>query len=157
MAKRAAVNVWYDRPGDFLEIAWGRGQWAVDTYDPPDAELGLTVHLTEAGQSTGFDIIGALYPSKHLPSRRAGHREVVAAVQPHPVIVRYDRRRDLWRAQWGPAVADCIATPNPRIKALVDAAGQIQGVEIRDLRTFDKEILNQDLYPAELGVKAGQS
>ena len=155
MAERV-VKVWYDRPGDFLEIGWGSGAWAVDTYDPPAAaELGLTVHLTEAGQATGFDILGALYPSKHLPSRPDGQREVVAQVQPHPVSVRYDRQQDRWRAQWGPAVTNCIPTPNPRIQALVDAAGQIQGVEIRDLRTFEGEILNQDLYPAELGVRAG--
>ena len=78
-------------------------------------------------------------------------------MQPHPVSVRYDRQKDLWRAQWGPAVADGIPTTNSRNRALVDAAGQIQGVEIRDLRTFEEEILNQDLYPAELRVRAGQN
>ena len=147
------VNVWYDRPGDFLDLSWGSGEWSFDTYDPADDEIGIEVHLTDTGQAVGLYIFGALYS----PYRREGQSQVVAAVQPYPVSVRYDRRQDLWRAQWGPAVADCVATPNPRIKALVDAAGQIQGVEIRDLRTFEEEILNQDLYPAELGVKAGQS
>ena len=152
MAERV-VNVWYDRPGDFLDLGWGSGEWAVDTCNPANDEIGIEVHLTDTGQAVGLYIFGALYS----PCRREGQSQVVAQVPPYPVSVRYDRQQDLWRAQWGPAVADCIATPNPRIKALVDAAGQIQGVEIRDLRTFEEEILNQDLYPAELGVKAGQS
>ena len=150
MEKRVAVNIWYDRPGDFLEIRWARG-WDVNEYVTPEYEIGANVYLTDDYQAVGFHILGALYS----PYRREGQSQVVAAVQPYPVSVRYDRQQDLWRAQWGPAVADCIATPNPRIKALVDAAGQIQGVEIRDLRSFEEEILNQDLYPAELGVKAG--
>ena len=152
MAERV-VNVWYDRPGDFLDLGWGSGEWSFDTYDPDNDEIGIEVHLTDTGQAVGLYIFGALYS----PHRREGQSRVVAEVPPHPVSVRYDRQQDLWRAQWGPAVRDCVATPNPRINALVDAAGQIQGVEIRDLRTFEGEILNQDLYPAELGVKAGQS
>ena len=39
----------------------------------------------------------------------------------------------------GPSRVDCIDTPNPRIKARVDAAGLIQGVEIYDLRGFSEE------------------
>ena len=152
MAERV-VNVWYDRPGDFLEICWGSGEWAFDDYEAPEDEIGVDFFLTDDGRAVSFHILGALYS----PYRQEGQSQVVAEVPPHPVSVRYDRQQDLWRAQWGPAVMDCIATPNPRIKALVDAAGQIQGVEIRDLRTFEEEILNQNLYPAELGVKAGQS
>ena len=151
MAERGLVKVWFDRPGDFLEVCWGRGKWAVDGYDATDGELGLTVHLTEAGQSTGFDIIGPV----HFSNRCAGQSRAVAAVQPHPVTVEYDRGYDWWRVEWGPGVVDCVATANPRIRARVDAAGLIQGVEIWDLRGFEGEILDQDLYPAELGVKAG--
>ena len=150
MEKRGQVNIWYDRPGDFLEIRWAKG-WDVNEHITPEDEIGANVYLTADYQAVGFHILGALYS----PYRRAGKSQVVAAVQPHPVTVCYDRQQDLWRAQWGLAVADCIATPNPRIQALVDAAGQIQGVEIRDLRSFEGEILNQDLYPAELGVTAG--
>ena len=150
MAERA-VKVWYDRPGDFLDLDWSSGKGAVAACNPASDEIGIELHLTDSGQAVGLYIFGALYS----PYRREGESQVVAAVQPHPVSVHYDRRQDLWRAQWGPAVVDCIPTPNPRIKALVDAAGQIQGVEIRDLRSFEEEILNQDLYPAELGVRAG--
>ncbi len=152
MEKRGQVNIWYDRPGDFLEIRWAKG-WDVNEHITQEDEIGANVYLTADYQAVGFHILGALYS----PYRREGKSQVVAAVQPYPVIVHYDRQQDLWRAQWGPAVVDCIPTPNPRIQALVDAAGQIQGVEIRDLRTFEEEILNQDLYPAELGVRAGQS
>ena len=150
MAERA-VKVWYDRPGDFLDLDWSSGKGAVEACNPANDEIGIELHLTDSGQAVGLYIFGALYS----PDRREGQSQVVAQVHPHPVIVRYDRHRDLWRAQWGPAVTDGIPTPNPRIQALVDAAGQIQGVEIRDLRTFEDEILNQDLYPAELGVAAG--
>ena len=152
MAESDSVNVWFDQPGDFLEICWGRGQWAVDGCEPADAEFGLTVHLTAAGQSTGLDIIGPVYFSEQ---RCAGKSSAAAPVQPHPVTVAYDQGQDLWQIQWGPAIVDCLDTPNPRIRARVDAAGHIQGLEIRDLRTFDAEILNQDLRPAELGVKTG--
>ena len=145
------VKVWYDRPGDFLEICWGSGEWAFNDYEAPEDEIGVDFFVTDDCRVVSFHILGALYS----PYRRAGKSQVVAAVQPHPVSVQYNWQQDRWRAQWGPAVTDCIPTPNPRIQALVDAAGQIQGVEIRDLRTFEEEILNQDLYPAELGVRAG--
>ena len=150
MEERARVNVWYDRPGDFLEIGWSRG-WHLAGYDAPEDEIGVDFQLTEDYQSVGLQIIGALYS----PFRREGKSRSVAAVQPHPVTVEYDRGQDWWRVEWGPGVVECVATANPRIRARVDAAGLIQGVEIWDLRGFDGEILNQDLYPAELGVKAG--
>ena len=152
MAESDSVNVWFDRPGDFLEVCWGRGKWAVDGCEPADAEFGLTVHLTADCQSVGFHIIGPVYFSEQ---RCKGKSKVVAPVQPHPVTVAYDQGQDLWQIQWGPAIVDCLDTPNSRIRARVDAAGHIQGLEIRDLRTFDAEILNQDLYPAELSVKTG--
>ncbi len=151
MAERGSVKVWFDRPGDFLEVCWGRGEGAVDSYDAPDGELGLTVHLTEAGQSTGLDVIGPA----HFSKQGVGQSRVLAAVQPHPVTVEYDRGLDWWGVEWGPGVVSCVATVNPRIRARVDAAGLIQGVEIWDLRGFEGEILNQDLEPAELGVGAG--
>ena len=150
MEERARINVWYDRPGDFLEIGWSRG-WHLEGYDAPEDEIGVDFQLTEDYQSVGLQIIGAL----GSPYRREGKSRVVAAVQPHPVTVEYDRGQDWWRVEWGPGVVDCVDTANPRIRARVDAAGLIQGVEIWDLRGFEGEILNQDLYPAELGVKAG--
>ena len=150
------VNVWLDRPGNFLEVSWGRD--AAEAVEPPglktpNTQLDIMVDVAAAGHIAGFAVIGALTYS----GKGVDETIVMSAAQPHPFALKYNRQRDLWRAQWGPAVADCIPTPNPRIQALVDAAGQIQGVEIRDLRTFEGEILNQDLYPAELGVKAGQS
>ena len=151
MAKGERVNVWYDRPGDFLEIGWSWGAAAFNHYTAPADEIGVDFHLTEDFQAVGFYILGALYS----PCRRPGKSKVVAQVQPHPVTVAYDQGQDLWQIQWGPAIVDCLDTPNPRIRAQVDAAGHIQGLEIRDLRTFDAEILNQDLRPAELGVKTG--
>ena len=156
MEKGNRVNVWLDRPGDFLEVSWSR-EPSVAVEPPglmtPNTQLDLMVDVAAAGHIAGFAVLGALtYGGKGVDEKI-----VMSAAQPCPLSIRYNRQQDLWRAQWGPAVADCVATPNPRIKALVDAAGQIQGVEIRDLRTFEEEILNQDLYPAELGVKAGQS
>ena len=151
MAESAIVNVWYDQPGDFLEISWGKG-WHVAGYAPPEDDIGIDFHLTADCQSVGFHIIGPVYFSQQ---RCAGKSRTVAPVQPHPVTVAYDQAQDLWQIQWGPAIVDCLDTPNPRIRARVDASGHIQGLEIRDLRTFDAEILNQDLRPAELGVKTG--
>ncbi len=150
MEERALVNVWYDRPGDFLEIGWSRG-WHLEGYDAPGDEIGVDFQLTEDYQVVGLHILGALYS----PCRRAGKSRVLAAVQPHPVTVEYDRGLDRWRVEWGPGVVACVATVNPRIRARVDASGLIQGVEIWDLRGFEGEILNQDLEPAELGVGAG--
>ena len=151
MAKGERVNVWYDRPGDFLEIGWSWGTAAFNGYTTPEDDIVIHCHLTEDFQAVGFYILGALYS----PCRRPGKSKVVARVQPHNVTVTYDQGQDLWQIQWGPAIVDCLDTPNPRICARVDAAGYIQGLEIRDLRTFDAEILNQDLYPAELGVTTG--
>ena len=151
MAAGKLVNVWYDRPGDFLEIGWSWGEGTFNDYDAPEDEIGVAFHLTEDYQAVGFYILGALYS----PCRRAGKSRVMAAVQPHPVTVEYDREADRWGVEWGPGVVECVATVNPRIRARVDAAGLIQGVEIWDLRGFEGEILNQDLEPAELGVGAG--
>ena len=151
MAPGEWVNVWYDRPGDFLEIGWSWGTAAFNGYTTAEDDIVIHCHLTEDFQAVGFYILGALYS----PCRRPGKSKVVAVVQPHNVTVAYDQGQDLWQIQWGPAVVDCLDTPNSRIRARVDAAGHIQGLEIRDLRTFDAEILNQDLRPAELGVKTG--
>ena len=151
MAKGERVNVWYDRPGDFLEIGWSWGTAAFNGYTTSEDDIVIHCHLTEDFQAVGFYILGALYS----PCRRPGKSKVVAQVQPHPVTVAYNPAQDLWQIQWGPAIVDCLDTPNSRIRAQVDAAGHIQGLEIRDLRTFDAEILNQDLRPAELGIKTG--
>ena len=148
MAETERVNVWFDRPGDFLEIGWS-GQWAVRSHTPPDAEFGITVHLTEEKRSTGFDIIGPI----HFSNRCEGESMVVAEVQPHPLNVEYDRAKDRWDVHWGHAAVDCVATPNQRIRAKVDAEGLIQGVQISDLRGFKDEILNQDLYPVKPGAQ----
>ena len=147
MAQNRTVNVWFDRPADFLEIGWS-SQWAVDSCQFPDTDYWFQVDLTEDLQATGFQAIGAL----HFASRCGGEAALVADVQPHPVTVKYDRATDLWDVQWGPGVVDCVDTPNPLIKARVDAAGQIQGVLISDLRNFEDEILNQDLYPVQPGA-----
>ena len=143
------VNVWFDNPGNFLEIFWGRGNSVGDYLE--NTEFDPTLFVTSEGQVIGFHIIGALSDSRDYVEETY----VINAVQSHPITVRYDRGQDWWRVEWGPGVVDCVDTANPRIRARVDAAGLIQGVEIWDLRGFEGEILNQDLYPAELGVKAG--
>ena len=152
MEKRKRVNVWFDRPGDFLDVCWGSGEWAVRSHTPPDNELGIEIHLTDNYQATGFFIFGANHYSNKCDSKTT----VVAAVQPHPVTVKYDRLTDQWDVQWGPGAVQCADTPNPRIKARVDASGDIQGVLITDLRTFEDEILNQDIYPVKPGAAAAQ-
>ena len=149
MEKANRVNVWFDRPGDFLEIGWSSG-WSIDGFTPTGAEFGIEVHLTADNQATGFYILGALL----FADRCKGQSMVVAEVQPHPVIVKYDRPSDLWDIQWGPGIVDCGDTPNSRIKARVDAEGEIQGVMISDLKTFEDEILNQDIYPVKPGATA---
>ena len=146
IVQKRTVNVWFDRPGDFLEVGWS-SQWAVNGCEFPDTDYWFQVDLTEDFQAVGFQAIGAL----HFADRCDGEAALVADVQPHPVSVKYDRAADLWDVSWGPDAVDCVATPNPRIRARVDAAGQIQGVLISDLRTFEEEILNQDLYPAPPG------
>ena len=147
MEKTNRVNVWFDRPGDFLEIGWSNG-WSVDGFSPPNSEIGIEIHLTDNNQAVGFYILGTLL----FANRCQGQSMVVADVQPHPVTVKYDRPSDLWDIQWGPGIVDCVDTPNPRIRASVDREGQIQGVLISDLRTFEDEILNQDLYPVKPGA-----
>ena len=149
MAERRAVNVWFDRPGDFLEIGWS-SRWSFNSFVPPDTELGIEVHLTDDYQATGFYILGALLFSDRCNSKST----IVADVQPHPVTVKYNPATDLWNIQWGPAAVEFVDTPNPRIRARVDASGDIQGVLISDLRTFEDEILNHDIYPVKRGAAA---
>lgn len=149
MEKIDRVNVWFDRPGDFLEIGWKTG-WSVNGFTPPACQLGLEVHLTADYQATGLYILGAI----HYTNKCDGSSTVVAEVQPHPLTIKYDRPTDMWDIQWGPGIVDCVDTLNPRIKARVDAEGRIQGVLISDLRTFEGEILNQDLYPVQPGTPA---
>ena len=149
MEKIDRVNVWFDRPGDFLEIGWRSG-WSINGFSPPQAEFGLEVHLTDDYQATGFYILGALL----FAGRCKGQSAAIADVRPHPVTVKYDSLADLWDVQWGPGAVDCVDTPNPRIRARVDAEGEIQGVMISDLKTFEGEILNQDIYPVKPGATA---
>ena len=143
------VNVWFDNPGNYLEIFWGRGNSTGNYLE--NTELDPTLFLTPEGEVIGFHIIGALSDCRDYVEEIY----VINEVQSHPITVRYDREADRWRVEWGPGVVACVATVNPRIRARVDAAGLIQGVEIWDLRGFEGEILNQDLAPAELGVGAG--
>ena len=148
MEKRRQVNVWFDRPGDFLEVCWGSGEWAVKSHTPPGTELGIEVHLTEDCRATSFFILGTLLFS----DRCNGQSVVIADVQPHPVTVKYDRTVDQWDVQWGPGAVECVDTPSPRVRAQVDTSGDIQGVLISDLRSFEDEILNVDLYPVTPGT-----
>ncbi len=69
----------------------------------------------------------------------------------YPLTVKYDRATDLWEVQWGPDAVECGDWDYPRIKARVDVSGDIQGVLNSDLRTFEHEILNQDIYPVKPG------
>ena len=154
MEQGKLVNVWLDRPGNFLEVFWSRE--LSDCVEPrglktPNTKLDIMVDVTESGYVTGFSALGALtYFGKCVDEAI-----VMAEAQPHPLTIRYDPEADRWGVEWGPGVVACVATVNPRIRARVDAAGLIQGVEIWDLRGFEGEILNQDLEPVELGVGAG--
>ena len=147
MAERRAVNVWFDRPGDFLDIGWS-SRWSFNSYVPPDTELGIEVHLTDDHQATAFFILGALLFSDRCDENST----VIADVQPHPVTVKYDRTIDQWDVQWGPGAVERVDTPSPRVQAQVDASGDIQGVLISDLHSFEDEILNVDLYPVTPGT-----
>ena len=154
MEQENLVNVWYDRPGDFLEVFWSRE--LSDCVEPqglktPNTKLDIMVDVTATGRITGFSALG----TRAYSGKCVDETIVMAKAQPHPLAIRYEPGRDWWRVEWGPGVVECVATANPRIRARVDAAGLIQGVEIWDLRGFEGEILNEDLYPAELGVTAG--
>ena len=144
MEQGSAINVWFDQPGDFLEIVWCN-QWAVNSYQFPDTDYWFEVHRTEDLQATGFHVIGAL----HFARRYDSETVLVADVQPHPLTVKYKPSADQWDVQWGPGAVASVDTPNSRIKAKVDADGNIQGVLISDLHTFEDEILNQDIYPVK--------
>ena len=147
MAQIRSVNVWFDRPGDFLEIGWSN-QWAVNGCPFPDTDYWFEVDLAEDLQAVGLKMIGAI----SFASKCAGETVLVADVQPHSVAIKYDRMQDLWDVQWGPDAADCVATPDSHVKARVDAQGQIQGVLISGLRSFEGEILSVDLYPVTPGA-----
>ena len=147
MAKRESVNVWFDRPGNFLEIFWGYDDGSGNNFEL-DTELYPTIFLDSSNLIAGFHLLGAL-------KKRSGEVEETYSLDEspsHPLTVKYDRATDLWDVQWGPGAVECVETPNPRVKARVDAEGEIQGVLIYDLRTFDGEILNQDIYPVKPGA-----
>ena len=147
MAKADSVNVWFDRPGNFLEIFWGYDDGSGDNFE---LKTGLypTLFVDSSNRIAGFQIIGALKDHRNCVEETYSLDDV----QPHPVTVKYNRDTDLWDVQWGPDIVDCVESPNPRIKARVDAEGQIQGVLISGLRTLEGEILNQDLYPVKPGA-----
>ena len=149
MAKRESVKVWFDSPGvGFLEIFWGVDDGSGNVQDP-GGELDPTVFIDSANNLVGFHIIGPLYVKKDYLEETYTFEDC----PDRPLTVKYDRATDLWDVQWGLGIVDCVATPNPRIKARVDAEGQIQGVLISDLRTFEDEILNVDLYPVQPGAR----
>ena len=149
MAENRQVNIWFDRPGDFLEIHWGDAV-CLDAINPSSAEFELCLHLSKDNRATGFDMIGPIIGTEHCAEKSL----VMADAQPYPVTVKYDRAADLWDIQWAPNTEDCVDTANSRVRARVDAEGQIQGVLISDLRTFEDEILNVDLYPVKPGAPA---
>ena len=145
MAKRGSVNVWFDRPGGgFLEIFWGRDDGSGNVQGP-GGELDPTVFIDSANDLVGFHIIGP----RHVKSDYLEETYIFNDCPDQPLTVKYDRPSDLWDVQWGPGAVACVDTPNPRIKARVDADGNIQGVLISDLRTLEDEILNQDIYPVQ--------
>ncbi len=147
MAKRESVGVWFDRPGNFLEIFWGYDDGSGNNFDM-DTELDPTIFLDSANRIAGFHIIGALQDSK-LPVEETYTLEDSPS---HPVTVKYSPIGDLWDVQWGPDATDCVATPDSHVKARVDAQGQIQGVLISGLSRFEGEILSVDLYPVTPGA-----
>ena len=150
MAKRESVNVWFDRPGGgFLEIFWGRDDGSGNVQDP-GGELDPTVFINSANDLVGFHIMSPLYVKCDYLEETYLFEDCPS----HPLTVKYDRAADLWDVQWGPGAVECVDTPNPRIRARVDANGDIQGVLISDLRTFEDEILNQDIYPVKPGAAA---
>ena len=59
MAKRESVNVWFDRPGNFLEIFWGYDDGSGNNFEP-DTELYPTIFLDSSNLVAGFHILGAL-------------------------------------------------------------------------------------------------
>lgn len=149
MAERESVKVWFDRPGNFLEIFWGYDDGNGDNFDM-GSELDPTIFLDSSNFIAGFHIIGALKDSGNPVEETYTLEDNLS----HPVTVKYYPATDLWDVQWGPGAVDCMDTPNPRVRARVDASGDIQGVLISDLRTFEDEILNQDIYPVKPGAAA---
>lgn len=150
MEKRESVNVWFDRPGSgFLEIFWGYDDGSGDNFEP-DTELCPTLFLDSSNMLAGFHIIGVLKDGIGSVDETYTFNDCPS----HPLTIKYDRPSDLWDIQWGSGIVDCVDTPNPRIRANVDAEGQIQGVLLSDLRTFEGEILNQDLHPVQPGRTA---
>ena len=147
MAKRESVSVCFDRPGNFLGIFWGYDDGNGNNFDL-DSGLEPTIFLDSDNLIAGFHIIGALQDSKN-----AVEETYTLGDNPsHPVTVKYSPGIDLWDVQWGPDVTDCVETPNSLVKARVDAQGQIQGVLISGLKSFEDEILNVDLYPVTPGA-----
>ena len=150
MAKTESVNVWFDSPGSgFLEIFWGYDDGSGNNFEP-DSELCPTLFFDSSNSLAGFHIIGALKDGRESVDETHSFDDSPS----HPLTIKYDRPSDLWDIQWGSGIVDCVDTPNPRIKARVDAEGRIQGVLISDLRTFEGEILNQDLYQVQPGTPA---
>ncbi len=150
MAKRESVRVWFDHPGGgFLEIFWGNDDGSGNVRDP-GGELDPTVFIDSANDLVGFHIISPLYV-------KGGYSEETYIFEDcpgQPLTVKYDLATDLWDVQWGRGAVECVDIPNPRIRASVDAEGDIQGVLISGLRTFEDEILNQDIYPVKPGAAA---
>ena len=107
MAKRESVNVWFDNPGNFLEIGWGED--AVDAEYPHDTELDPTVFVNSENQITSFHIIGALSDRRDYVEESY----IVSDAQSHPLTVKYDRDKDLWDVHWGHAAVDCVVHAQP--------------------------------------------
>ena len=149
MAKRESVNVWFDRPGNFLEIFWGYDDGSGNNFEP-DTELCPTIFVDSSNLIAGFHILGALKEDM-TPVEETYSPDDCSS---HPLTVKYDRAADQWDVIWGPGIVEYVETPNSRIKAQVDAGGDIQGVLISDLRTFEYEILNQDIYSVKRGAAA---
>lgn len=149
MARTESVNVWYDRPANFLEVFWGYDDGSGNNFEP-DSELYPTLFLDSSNLLAGFHIIGALKYDRGSVDETYYFKDSPS----HPLTIRYDLSSDLWDIQWGPEIVDFVDSPNPRIKAKVDAEGQIRGVLVSGLRTFEDEILNQDLYPVQRGTPA---
>lgn len=150
MAKRESVNVWFDSPGNgFLEVFWGYDDGSGNNFEP-DTDLCPTIFVDSSNSVAGFHLIGVLNDSRGSVDETYTFTDGFS----HPLTIKYDRPSDLWEIQWGPGIVDCVETPNPRIRARVDAEGEIQGVMISDLKTFEDEILNQDIYPVKPGAAA---
>jgi hypothetical protein len=175
MDKIECINIWYDNAGHYLDVFWVS---KAGNYFMPTSNERVDVLVDDDRNLSGFMIWGVTRvkegeivnleltpaepeptlqaePAAGLATARLVHaRRVVqtgSTVEIKNISIHADKAGDYFEVYWAAKPdTDYTATDDDRVKALMDAAGNILGFKISGIAMMgegEKDFINVDLHP----------